>query len=683
MKTTFTFLCFAFAIMMFVSCNSDKKNMEQEEKKIKAIDVADLDTTVNPADDFYQYATGGWQKNNPLPDEESRFGSFDMLAKETNQKVNDLITGLTEKENTVNSVEWKIATFYSLGMDSTKLQKDGLKPVEALLKSVDAVKTKDDLLIAIADFHKKGIPTSFVLFGSADSKNSDMEIAYLYQGGLGLPNRDYYTGNDTRSNEIKAEYKKHIAKMFELFGTNTSDAKTFADIIFEFEFKLAEKSMTNLELRDPYATTNRMSLAELSAISPKFDFNKYFNLVGLKEQEIVNLSQPNFFKAFSDVFSKTDMETWKLYLKWSVINSSAAYLNTEIADADWAFYGKFLTGALSQQPRWRKVVNKTNSSLGEAVGQIFVKEYFPPEAKERMEQLVENLRFAFAERLKVLDWMSEGTKLKALEKLEAINVKIGYPSKWKDYSSLNIKNDFYYSNIIRSNEFEFADMISKIGKTVDKDQWFMNPQTVNAYYSSSMNEICFPAGILQPPFFYLDADDAVNYGAIGVVIGHEMTHGFDDKGRSYDKDGNLKDWWTAEDATRFDAKSKVLVDRFDNIFVLPDLRADGKLSLGENIADYGGLKISYDALMMALNGETPDKIDGFTAQQRFYLAYSKIWGQNIRETEIRRRTKEDVHSLGEWRVNGQLPGIKEFHDAFGIKPGDKMYLQPDKWATIW
>lgn len=683
MKTTFTFLCSAITIMILVSCNSDKKNMKQEEKLIKAIDVADLDTTISPADDFYQYATGGWQKNNPLPDEESRFGSFDLLAKETNQKVNDLITGLTEKENTVNSIEWKIATFYSLGMDSSKLEKDALKPVEALLKKVEAVKNSDDLLKTLADFHKMGIPTAFVLFGSADSKNSDMEIAYLYQGGLGLPNRDYYTGNDARSEEIKEKYKKHIAKMFELFGTNSSDAKACADKIFGLEYKFAEKSMTNLELRDPYATTNRMNMDELSAISPKFDFKKYFNLVGLKEQEIINVSQPTFFKTFDNIFNETDIETWKLYLKWNVINSSAAYLNTEIVNADWEFYGKFLTGALSQQPRWRKVVNKTNSCLGEAVGQIFVEEYFPPEAKDRMEQLVENLRAAFAERIKVLDWMSDGTKLKAHEKLAAINVKIGYPNKWKDYSSLKIANDYYYSNIIRSNEFKFADMISKIGKPVDKDEWFMNPQTVNAYYSSSMNEICFPAGILQAPFFYLDADDAVNYGAIGVVIGHEMTHGFDDKGRSYDKDGNLKDWWTNEDAKRFDEKSKVLIERFDNIFVLPDLRADGKLSLGENIADYGGLKISYDALMMALDGTIPDKIDGFTAQQRFYLAYSKIWGQNIRETEIRRRTKEDVHSLGEWRVNGQLSGIKEFHDAFGIKPGDKMFLPLEKWASIW
>ncbi len=683
MKTINIFSCLTLISVLIISCNPKDQKMEQNEKKIKAIELSDLDTTINPVDDFYQYATGGWQKNNPLPDEESRFGSFDLLAKETNQKVNDLITGLSEKDNPENSIEWKIETFYKMGMDSVKMDKDKLAPIEELLSNIDAITTKDDVLKTISKLHIAGIPTGFSIFGSADSEDSNMQIAYLYQGGLGLPNRDYYTATDPRSVEIRTEYQKHIAKMFGMAGTDEKLCENYAKKIYDFEYRLANKSMTNLELRDPFATTNRMTVKELKELSPEFDFQEYFNLIGLPAAGTINVSQPLFFKEFSKIFSSVDIETWKLYFKWNIINYSAPYLDTEMVNADWEFYGRFLTGAITQQPRWRKVVNKTNSCLGEAVGQIFVKEYFPPEAKKRMEELVENLRLAFAERIKVLDWMSEETKTKALEKLKAINVKIGYPDKWRDYTNLNIIEDYYFSNIIRSNVFEFTDMISKIGKPVDKSEWFMNPHTVNAYYSASMNEICFPAGILQPPFFYIDADDAVNYGAIGVVIGHEMTHGFDDKGRSYDKDGNLKDWWTEEDAKRFDEKSKVLVERFDNITVLPDLNADGKLSLGENIADYGGLKISYDALMMALNGKEPEKIDGFTAKQRFYLSYAKIWGQNIRETEIRRRTKEDVHSLGKWRVNGQLPGIKEFHEAFGIKEGDAMYLPPDKWASIW
>lgn len=683
MQTYLSYLGYFIAFASIISCNSGNNKMEKEKQILKAINIADLDTTISPTENFYQYATGGWQKNNPLPDEESRFGSFDLLAKETNQKVNDLIIDLTKKDNAINSIEWKIATFYSLGMDSTKLDKDRLKPVEEYFKKIDNISNKDEVIKLIAEFHKNGISSSFTIFGSADSENSDMEIAYLYQGGLGLPNRDYYISNDARSVDIKNEYKKFISKMFELYEVKDNNPDLISKIIFDFEYKLANSSMTNLELRDPYATTNRMTINELSKLSPDFNFEKYFEYIGLKNQEILNLSQPKFFADFSKVFKTTELSTLKLYLKWNLINSSSAYLNTEITNASWEFYGKYLTGALIQQARWRKVVNKTNSCLGEAVGQLFVKEYFPPQAKQRMEILVENLREAFAIRIKNLDWMSDITKEKALEKLIAINVKIGYPNKWKDFSKLKIENDYYYTNILRANKFEFDDMISKIGKPVDKEQWFMNPQTVNAYYSSSMNEICFPAGILQAPFFYLEADDAVNYGAIGVVIGHEMTHGFDDKGRSYDKHGNLKDWWTEEDAKRFDEKSKVLVDRFENIDILPDLKADGKLSLGENIADYGGLKISYDALMIALNGKNPEKIDGFTAQQRFYLAYAKIWGQNIRPTEMRRRTKEDVHSLGEWRVNGQVPGIKEFHEAFGVKPGDKMYLPEDKWASIW
>lgn len=683
MKTIYYYLATFITLISVISCNSGNKEMKTEKQTPKAIDLADLDTTISPTEDFYQYATGGWQKNNPLPDEESRFGSFDLLAKETNQKVNDIIVNLTKQENAENSIEWKIATFYNLGMDSVKLDKDGIKPIEEYLKKIDAISSKDDVLKTIAEFHRLGISSSFAIFGSADRENSKMEIAYLYQGGLGLPNRDYYTADDARSIEIREEYKKHIDKMFDLFKINNTKSEAISKIIFDFEYKLAANSMTNLELRDPYATTNRMSQSELNEISPDFNFETYFSYIKLPQQEVVNVSQPKFFKEFNNVFKNTDIETWKLYLKWNLIRTSSQYLSTEIADASWEFYGKFLTGALVQQPRWRKVVNRTNSSMGEAVGQIFVREYFPPEAKQRMEVLVENLRVAFAKRIEKLDWMSDVTKVQAKEKLAAINVKIGYPNKWRDYSSLKIKNDYYYANVLRANEFDFDDMLSKIGKPVDKEQWFMNPQTVNAYYSASMNEICFPAGILQAPFFYLDADDAVNYGAIGVVIGHEMTHGFDDKGRSYDKDGNLKDWWTEEDAKRFNEKSQVLVERFNNIDVLPDLKADGKLSLGENIADYGGLKISYDALTIALGNETPEKIDGFTAKQRFFLSYAKIWGQNIRDTEIRRRTKEDVHSLGQWRVNGQLPGIKEFHDAFNVKPGDKMYLPPEKWATIW
>ncbi|MDD2634023.1 MAG: M13 family metallopeptidase [Bacteroidales bacterium] len=657
-------------------------NTKQTEE-VKAINLSDLDTTVSPGEDFYQYATGGWQKNNPLPDEESRYGSFDVLAKETNQKVNDLIKHLTEQENEAYSIEWKIEKFYSLGMDSTRIDRDGLMPIEPMLSKIDKISTKEDLTKQIAELHKKGISSTFNIFGSADRENSDMQIAYLYQGGLGLPNRDYYTANDDRSKEIRTKYLNHIENMLIIAGSDKDLAHKNAQEIYNLEQQLAEKSMTNLELRDPFTTTNRMNVKEVKEVSPEFDYKLYFNEINLPIPGTINLSQPDFFKQLSYLYKTIDIETWKAYLKWNVINFAAPYLHSEMVNTNWEFYGKFLTGALTQQPRWRRVVSKTNACLGEGVGQIFVKKYFPPEAKERMISLVENLRASFAERITQLEWMTPETKEKALKKLAKINVKIGYPDNWKDYEKLNIEDDSFYANIIRANTFEFNDMISQIGKPVDKTKWFMNPQTVNAYYSSNMNEICFPAGILQPPFFYMNADDAVNYGAIGVVIGHEMTHGFDDKGRNYDLEGNLNDWWTEKDAELFNAQTQILVERFNNINVLNDLNADGNLSLGENIADYGGLVISYDALLKALDGQTPEKIDGFTAEQRFYLAYAKIWAQNIRDTEIRRRTKEDVHSLGKWRVNGQLPGLETFHNAFNIQEDEPMYLPKKEWVNIW
>ncbi|MEJ5267861.1 MAG: M13 family metallopeptidase [Bacteroidales bacterium] len=676
-------LFIAFVVFNYQCTTSKKTKMTKLQTSVnKPIDITDLDLSVSPKEDFYQYATGGWQKKNPLPDDESRFGTFDQLAKETNQKIKDIITCLDPAKYDRNSIEWKIATFYKLGMDTEKIEADGLSPITEILTRIDDISTKRDLIKITYELHSIGIPALFGFYGAADRKDSNNQIAYLSQGGLGLPNRDYYVNDDERSKQIRDGYVDYIQKIFSISGYEAF-AETWSSIIMKFETSLAEKSMTNLELRDPFATTNRLSLQEIQGLCPDFNLIKYFDYTKLNNQQFVNVGQPEFFKRLNEVYNEFTIEEWKIYFKWKVLNYSAPYLGKEFTDANFEIYGRVLTGTQEQQERWRRVVNRVNSSLGEAVGQIFVRQYFPPEAKKRMEELVENLRIAFGERIKNLDWMSDVTKQHALEKLQAIRVKIGYPEVWKDYSNLIIKDDNYLSNIFRSNKFDYEFMISKIGKPVDKTQWFMNPQTVNAYYSASMNEICFPAGILQPPFFYMDADDAVNYGAIGVVIGHEMTHGFDDKGRNYDKDGNLNNWWTDEDAENFNLRAQVLVDRYNAIHVLPDLTADGKLSLGENIADYGGLKIAYDALQIALKEKTTEKIDGFTPEQRFYLAYAKIWGQNIRETEIRRRTKEDVHSLGRWRVNGQLPGIKEFQDAFDIKEGDKMYLPPEKWINIW
>ncbi|HRW21090.1 MAG TPA: M13 family metallopeptidase [Bacteroidales bacterium] len=685
LTNSFIIVALITIIAIISGCNNSEKNnkTDMDTTEMKAIDIADLDTSVSPAEDFYQYATGGWQKNNPLPAEESRFGSFDLLAKETNIKVKELIQNLASSEHEKGSVEWKIGTFYNLGLDSVKIEQQGIEPLNKDFERIKQIETEDDIVNQIAYNQRNGISAPFYLYGSSDKDDASMEIAYIYQGGLGLPDRDYYVMDDSRSKEIRKEYKNHIEKMFLLLGDNEYNAKDNADIIMKMETQMAKSSMTRMELRDPHKTKNKLNLKTINENTPNINMALYFELVGLPVPGIINLSQPEFIETLDNMFGTYTINNWKTYFRWKLINSTASYLSSDFVNANFDFYVKFLTGAEEQKPRWRRVLNATNKSLGEAVGQMFVKEYFPPEAKKRMDELVVNLKLAFEERILNLDWMSDTTKQKAIEKLHAMNVKIGYPDKWRDYSGLEITENSYVENVMASNRFDFDYMISKIGKKVDKEEWFMNPQTVNAYYSPNMNEICFPAGILQPPFFYMNADDAVNYGAIGVVIGHEMTHGFDDQGRHYDKDGNLAQWWTDEDAERFNEKTKVLVDRFNEIIVLDTVHANGELSLGENIADFGGLVISYDAMQKAMDGKKVEKIDGFTPEQRFYLAYAKVWAQNIRDKEILRRTKEDVHSLGKWRVNGQLPGLNSFHKAFNVKEDDPMYLVPEKWATVW
>lgn len=677
MKTLSKLILCGLAISL-CACNSNKNDMA-----VKPIDLTDLDESVSPTEDFYAYATGGWQKKNPLPNDKSRFGSFDVLGEQTDEKVNTLIQDLSNQQNEKNSAEWKIATLYNLGMNEEKLEKAGIAPIQEFLNNIDSVSEKSQFVDVIADMHKNGMEPFFALFGTSDPENSDMNIPWMYQDGLGLSNKEYYTAQGDKDEEIRQKYVEHICKMFVLLGYSNDDAKTAAANVFEIENKLAESSMSNVELRDPFATTNKMNIEEIKALMPNFDIEKYFELEGISIRENINVCQPKFMECVSTLIETMPIENVKQYLKWNVINSAASYLCSSFDAQNFDFYGKTLSGTLVQRERWKRVVSVVNRNLGECVGQIFVQRYFPPEAKERMVTLVENLRTAFGERIKNLDWMSDVTKAKALEKLSSITVKIGYPDKWKDYSSLQFEEDSYYANILRCNVFEYEDMISKLGKPVDKTEWMMFPQTVNAYYSPNYNEICFPAGILQPPFFYMDADDAVNYGAIGVVIGHEMTHGFDDHGRNYDKDGNLVSWWTEEDADKFNERAKVLVERYNNIYVLDTIHANGELSLGENIADYGGLKISFDAFKAATKDTPQPTIDGFTPEQRFYLSYAKVWANNIRDEEIIKRTKDDEHSLGKWRVNGQLIGIEDFHKAFGVKEGDKMYTPESKWAKIW
>jgi putative endopeptidase len=666
-----------FSLLTLSFCGNKKSEIVEE----KALNLADMDTTINPTEDFFMYANGGWMKNNPLPEDRARFGTFDQLALKADKQVKVLVEDIAENENEQGSISQKIGDFYSLGMDSAKIEEDGLKPLEGEFEKIESIETKTDLINYISYAHAHGIRPLFGMFGSIDSKNSEMVVAHLWQGGLGMPDRDYYTNDDNRSKELREAYLKHVKNMFELAGCEK--AESHAALIMKLETQLAASSMTRLQMRDPHATYHKMTIKTLAEMTPGTDWLTYVNGLEVGDPGEIIVGQPEFFKTVDKMLSEVSIDDWKVYLKWHLLNNTANYLNEAFVNEHFEFFGKALGGTPQLRPRWQRVLDVTSSSLSEAIGQKYVEKHFPPEAKSRMQELVGNIKVALGERINNLEWMSEETKVKAHEKIETMNVKIGYPDKWRDYSNLEIKDDAYVLNVLRSKKFNYAYNLSKINKPVDKDEWHMPPQMVNAYYSPEMNEMVFPAAILQPPFFYMDADDAVNYGAIGMVISHEMTHGFDDQGRQYDKDGNLNDWWTEEDAKRFKERTQVLVDQFNGFTVLDTIQADGELTLGENIADLGGLNISYTAFMKTMEGKEKQLISGFTPEQRFFLAYAHVWAQNIRDKEILRRTKEDVHSLGYWRVNGPLPNMPEFHAAFDIKEGDKMYLPEDKRAVIW
>jgi len=665
------------------SCNNTSTEKEVDEKvSSKAIDLANMDTLVKPQDNFYDYATGGWRKNNPLKDEYSRYGTFDALAESNVEQVKGIIENAAKEKSNAGSVNEKIGKFYASGMDTLAIDKAGIESLKEILAQINAIKNTAEIPVKIAEFQTFGIYPLFYAYGSPDRKNSEMMIAELSQGGLGI-DRDYYLESTDRAKTIRAEYQKYIAKLFVLAGNEQAIADKNAQTIMNFETRLAKASMTRLERRDPIKTYNKMDLAKIQAITPNFDWKAFYKAWGLENPGEINVEQPNFFKEVNKMLKEVAIDDWKLYLTWNLLNSSAEYLSKDFVVANFDFYGKTLQGKKEMKARWKEIVENTNYVLGEAVGELYVAKYFPAEAKERMLKLVENLRIALGSRIDNLTWMSDGTKKAAREKLAAIRVKVGYPDKWKDYSSLEIKEQAYILNVFNGRKFAFAESLAKIGKPVDKNEWHMTPQTVNAYYNPAGNEIVFPAGILQPPFFYLDADDAVNYGAIGVVIGHEMTHGFDDQGRNFDKNGNMTDWWTKEDADKFKERTQVLVNQYNNFIVLGETHADGQLSLGENIADLGGINIALDAFKLTEQAKKDEKIDNFMPNQRFFLAYAKIWGQNIRDEEILRRTKEDVHSLGVWRVNGPLPNVAAFYEAFNVKESDKMYLAPEKRADIW
>ncbi|MBI9066610.1 MAG: M13 family metallopeptidase [Salinivirgaceae bacterium] len=672
-------LLFLAGVLWLLQSCVDTENMKQ-----KPIDIANMDLSVNPGDDFNLYANGGWKKNNPIPEDKSRYGAFDALADENEKQVKELVVQIANGTHEKGSVDEKIATFYNTGMDTAKIEELGLQPLEEDFAKIDALASVSDVQQMIQLFHKRYISAGFGIYGSADQKNSDMVISYLYQSGLGLPDRDYYLSDAERFVEIRTKYLTHLENSFKLMGENESIAKDYASRVMDMETRFAKASMDRLDKRDPHKTYNKRTFDELKNETKNFNWETYFNAIGIGNPGEVIVSQPDFIAEFDKMLVETSIDDWKIYFKWHLLNDASNYLSEDFVNESFDFYGKVLSGTPELRPRWKRVLNATNSSLSEAVGQVYVKKYFPPEAKERMLKLVENLHISLGERMKNLEWMGEDTKKNGLEKLAAISVKIGYPDKWKDYSELQVENDAYILNMYRASEFGFKEMIAKINKAVDKAEWHMPPQMVNAYYSPTMNEIVFPAAILQPPFFYKDGDDAVNYGAIGVVIGHETTHGFDDKGRYYDKDGNLNTWWTDEDAERFNARAEVLVNQFNSFVVLDSVYANGKYTLGENIADLGGVNIAYNAFKKTEQWKNQqEKIDGFTPDQRFFLAYSHVWASNIRDKEALRRAQDDVHSMGRHRVVGPLRNVPEFHAAFNIKPDQFMYLAKEERAEIW
>ena len=663
-----------FSVATLASCCGDKKT--------PAIDTANFDESYALQDDFYEHFTAGWQRNHPMKPEYSRYGAFDLLRESNELRIKELFAELQTKGTEEGSVEQKIAELYRMGLDSATLNTAGAEPLKAALQTIEAVGTRSELSALIGHLHRTSGNPFFYAMVAADEMNTSANVLYFGQAGLGLGDRDYYF--DESGEAIRTAYVDYITRVMILAGYSESEAARIAESVMAVENALAESHYTNVELRNPHKNYNRLTSATLRRTYRNIDWNAYADALGLQlPEELVVAQKPALARA-NKLIGSAPLRTIKDYLLFHEVNDASSYLSDDFATANFDFYGRTLSGQQEQKPRWKRSLGVANALLSEAVGEIYVAKYFPAEYKDKMLTIVANLQSALSQHIDALEWMSDATKVKAQEKLSTFTVKIGYPDKWKEYSSLAIDPaKSYLDNIKAAKEWYTADNLSELGQPVDKAKWFMSPQTVNAYYNPTTNEICFPAAILQPPFFNPEADDAANYGAIGVVIGHEMTHGFDDQGRQYDKDGNLRDWWTKEDAEAFDQKAKVLVAQFDAIEVNNEgLHANGAFTLGENIADQGGLRVAYTALCNALGGVEPEKIDGYTASQRFYISYATLWAQNIRPEEVIRLTKIDPHSLGKWRVNGTLPNIAEWYEAFGIVDG-AMFRPAEERVVIW
>jgi len=654
-------------------------------QNFKFIDRGNMNFSVKPGDDFVEYSNGTWVKNHPIPAKETRWGSFNEIRDFNIKAVKLLLeeTVAKQKSSTKGSVERRVADFYVAAMDSLRIESLGFDPIKSDLKKVQDLQNREDLIREIARFKTQGLGSPF--FGSyvgQDRKNVKKMVPQFGQGGTSLPDRDYYLKSDPRTLKIQEAFKKYITTLFELIGTPTNQAKLNAEQIFLLEKRLATAQMARVEMRDPYKTYNKFLLADFQKKTPTINWSEQFKLLGIPPQDSILVGAPNFLIEVNHTLTDTPIENLKAYLTWNILKGSASYLSSPFVKASFD-YTKFLSGQETQTPRWQRMSTLTDGTIGELLGQLYVAKHFKPEAKERMKELLVNMRTAFANRINRLDWMSEPTKKKALDKLNAFTPKVGYPDQWKTYEGLDISDDSFYQNMKNASIWAYHDNINQLGKPVDRTRWGMTPPTVNAYYSPTMNEIVFPAGILQFPFFSADADDAINYGGIAAVIGHEMSHGFDDSGSQYDNDGTLRNWWTPEDLSKFKAKTVQLGAQFDQYTVVDTIHVNGKFTMGENIGDLGGLNIAYEAFKMTKQGQSKKKIDGLTPDQRFFLAWAQVWRGSSRPEMAAQMIKTDPHSPGQYRTIGTPVNMDAWYEAFNVKPGDKLYKKPEDRIKIW